>query len=54
MKNAVERCPPSDATLGECATIHHAGDDEGFSVAGILARTIANRPPNEDRLRGIV
>jgi|GEM_PF-2106616 len=54
MKNAVERCPPSDATLGECATIHYAGDHEGFSGAGILARAIAHRPPNEDRLRGIV
>ena len=25
-------------------------DDEG---AGILARAVANRPPNEDRIRGL-
>ena len=53
MKNREPGRFPTDATLGECAVIHCTGDLEGFSGLGLLARTVANTPPNEPTIRGI-
>lgn len=53
MKNVERSGSPSCCTFGGWAAIICAEEDEGFSGLELLARAIANRPPNEGRLRGL-
>ena len=45
---------PTGANLGECAVPACAGAENDFVGAGLLARTVANTPPNEPSIRGLV
>jgi hypothetical protein len=53
MKNREPGPFPADAAPGDFATAVCAGGREGFSGAALLARTIANTPPNERTIRGL-
>ena len=45
---------PTGPTPGGCAVPACAGADTDSVGAGLLARTVANTPPNEPGIRGLV